>query len=86
MELPRDLGQIVMAMIFRLLSAAAALLIGRAHADPAHIELAAWHFNPISANLGFQKDIAERVKQGFDKSCVVIPRPQQDVYLVNVQE
>lgn len=51
-----------------------------------HVELAAWPFVPISQFLSFQKDITEWVKEGFDDAGIVIPRPQQEVYLVNVQE
>jgi small conductance mechanosensitive channel len=50
-----------------------------------HVELVAWPFVPISNFLSFQKEIAERVKQGFDEVGVVIPRPQQEVHLINVQ-
>jgi len=54
--------------------------------DQSNLELAAWPFAPISANLGTQKDIAERVKQGFDKAGAVILRPQQEVHPVNVRQ
>lgn len=54
--------------------------------DESNVELAAWPFVPITAYLSFQKDVAERVKQGFDTAGVVIPRPQQEVHLVNVQQ
>ena len=51
-----------------------------------NIELTAWPFVPISEYLIFQKDIAERVKRGFDEAGIIIPRPQQEVHLVNLQE
>ena len=53
--------------------------------EESSVELAAWPFVPTRVYLGFQKDIAERAKQGFDKAGVAIPRPQQEVHLVNVQ-
>ena len=51
-----------------------------------HMELVAWAFVPIANFLGFQKDIAEGVKRGFDEAGVIIPRSQQEIHLVNDQE
>jgi small conductance mechanosensitive channel len=51
-----------------------------------HVELTAWPFVSLSEFLLFSKDFAERVKRVFDEAGVVIPRPQQDVHLINAQE
>jgi hypothetical protein len=93
-ELSEDLRQIVMAIVPRLLGAGVVLLIVRALAGLAHrwptrsLEKAGLTPSLVTllTTLGFQKDIAERAMQGFDKAGIVIPRPQQEVHLVNCQQ
>jgi small-conductance mechanosensitive channel len=81
----QELGQITIPILARLLGAAVTLIIGRGLANLIRRWMG-WLFVPISDFLSFQSDIAWRVKQGFDESGVVIPRPQQEVHLVKVQE
>lgn len=49
--------------------------------DESHVELAGWPFIRIVDFRGFQADISERVKHGFEAAGIVIPYPQQEVHL-----
>ena len=51
--------------------------------EESHVEITAWPFVTISEFMLFNKDFAERVKQAFEEAGVLIPLPQQEVYLIS---
>lgn len=85
---PRDVEQ-AKAILTELLHAdqrvlaepAARVFVQKLTADS--IQLAAWMFVLVEDYLTFQTYFVEQVKNAFDQGGIVIPIPQQDVYLSN---